>query len=128
MANEMSTIRPILSLNQQLPNSKETQLSFIRKFENSLEDRLSSEDTKLESVKALEKLNEQYDRPKHTVSLIHFVFNDEYREVAIKAYDDVKYKINVLDCIARVPHYFGYLKTMAAYHYGLSQFSVQYRM
>lgn len=33
MATEMSLIRPILGLNQQLPNSKENQLAFIRKFE-----------------------------------------------------------------------------------------------
>jgi len=36
VAHEMSLIRPILGLNQQLPNSKENQLAFVRRFENVL--------------------------------------------------------------------------------------------
>ena len=45
-ANEMALIRPNLTLNQQLPNSKENQLSFIKKFENVINDRLTESSIK----------------------------------------------------------------------------------
>jgi len=49
----MSLIRPNLSLNQQLPNSKENQLSFIKKFENMINDRIT-----LGKVENASKINE----------------------------------------------------------------------
>ena len=125
-AHEMSLVRPILGLNQQLPNSKEDLLSFINSFENILEERLSV-DKSNSSIKEFQDFNHRLGYSSNKVSAIDFVYNEEYREAAIKAYDKVMYKVNILRLITKVPHYFGYLKTATSTHYALVNRSIQYR-
>ena len=127
VAQEMSLIRPILGLNQQLPNSKENQLAFVRRFENVLQEKLSGKKASTNEIKALNDLNKQYNISENQVSIERFAFDSEYRQTAIDAYGSIMTKINILDVIDKVPHYFGYLRTMAGYHYGMSKFSIQYR-
>lgn len=127
VAHEMSLIRPILGLNQQLPNSKENQLAFVRRFENILQEKLAGKKASTNEIKILNDYNKQYNILENQISIERFAFDPEYRQAAIDAYGSVMTKINILDVIDKVPHYFGYLRTMAGYHYGMSKFSIQYR-
>lgn len=61
------------------------------------------------------------------ISIEMFAFSPSYRQLAIKAYGSIMYKINILDVLTKNQHYLGYLRTMAAYHYGMKKFSIQYR-
>ena len=129
-ASEMSLIRPNLGLNQQLPNSKENQINFIKKFENIIRDRLNSIDSNQQSkdtpeLSALEALNEEGNP--HKVDLVKFIWDENYRNTAIAAYESIKYKVNALDVLLKVPHYFGYLKACGALYKSLQNVSVQYR-
>ena len=127
-ANEMALIRPNLTLNQQLPNSKENQLSFIKKFENVINDRLTESSVKeSEALSVFEQMNESKDIPGLNVNISEFVWDEDYRKAAIAAYDSIKFKVNVLDVLPKVPHYFGYLKACDALYESLKYQSVQYR-
>ena len=127
-ANEMALIRPNLTLNQQLPNSKENQLSFIKKFENVINDRLTESSIKeSEALSVFEQINESKDIPGLNVNISEFVWDEDYRKAAIAAYDSIKFKVNVLDVLPKVPHYFGYLKACDALYESLKYQSVQYR-
>lgn len=127
-ASEMSLIRPNLTLNQQLPNSKENQINFVKKFENIIYDRLSSTDIKeTQELKELAQLNDELGKEKYAIDLVNFVWKEDYRNAAIKAYESIKYKVNVLDLLLKVPHYFGYLKSCSALYKSLQNSSLQYR-
>ena len=130
-ASEMSLIRPNLGLNQQLPNSKENQLSFIKKFENIINDRITTgkveNASRIEEIQDFKDLNESKGIEGLNVSVSEFIWDENYRNTAIKAYDSIKFKVNALDVLVKVPHYFGYLKACDALYQSLSYQSVQYR-
>ena len=130
-ASEMSLIRPNLGLNQQLPNSKENQLSFIKKFENTINDRITTgkieNASKIKEIQDFKNLNESKGIEGLNVSITEFIWDEDYRNSAIKAYDAIKFKVNALDVIVKVPHYFGYLKSCDALYESLQYQSVQYR-
>lgn len=130
-ASEMSLIRPNLSLNQQLPNSKENQLSFIKKFENMINDRITlgkvENASKINEIQDFKDFNERKGIEGLNISISEFVWDEEYRNAAIRAYDSIKFKVNALDVLVKVPHYFGYLKACDALYQSLAYQSVQYR-
>lgn len=131
-AHEMSLIRPNLGLNQQLPNSKEKQINFVKKFENAIYDRLNNIDTREQEkdtpeLQALADLNEILGKNKYAVDITKFIWDENYRNTAIAAYESIKYKVNILDVLMKVPHYFGYLKACGALYKSLQNVSVQYR-
>lgn len=130
-ASEMSLIRPNLSLNQQLPNSKENQLSFIKKFENIINDRITlgkvENASKINEIQDFKDFNERKGIEGLNISISEFIWDEEYRNAAIKAYDSIKFKVNTLDVLVKVPHYFGYLKACDALYQSLVYQSVQYR-
>ena len=130
-ASEMSLIRPNLGLNQQLPNSKENQLSFIKKFENIINDRITTgkveNASRIKEIQDFKDLNESKGIEGLNVSVSEFIWDENYRNAAIKAYDSIKFKVNALDVLVKVPHYFGYLKACDALYQSLSYQSVQYR-
>lgn len=131
-AHEMSLIRPNLGLNQQLPNSKEKQINFVKKFENAIYDRLNNIDTREQEkdtpeLQALADLNEILEKNKYAVDITKFIWDENYRNTAIAAYESIKYKVNILDVLMKVPHYFGYLKACGALYKSLQNVSVQYR-
>lgn len=131
-AHEMSLIRPNLGLNQQLPNSKEKQINFVKKFENAIYDRLNNIDTREQEkdtpeLQALADLNEILEKNKYAIDITKFIWDENYRNTAIAAYESIKYKVNILDVLMKVPHYFGYLKACGALYKSLQNVSVQYR-
>lgn len=131
-AHEMSLIRPNLGLNQQLPNSKEKQINFVKKFENAIYDRLNNINTREQEkdtpeLQALADLNEILGKNKYAVDITKFIWDEIYRNTAISAYESIKYKVNILDVLMKVPHYFGYLKACGALYKSLQNVSLQYR-
>ena len=132
MSDEMSLIRGLLSLNQQLPNSKENSLAFINKFQSILENRIEGSDNAkairdTREVKDFGELNKSKGIEGLRVSLEEFVFDPEYRKAAIAAYGQAKFAVNILGVIESVQNYFGYLTTAAVAQFGLKDMSYVYR-
>lgn len=48
------------------------------------------------------------------IDLSRFANDKNYREKAIERYEEVKHSFNILDAVSTVPHFFGYLKSLAA--------------
>ena len=129
-AHEMSLLRPLLSLNQQLPNSQEDLLSFINKFEEILlkrRDIIGMTDSNTKEVSDFNSLNEELGIKTNMIDIHQFIWSEKYREAAIKAYGSIKYSINVLECVSTLPHYFGYLQTAEAAYRGLQEVCLQFR-
>lgn len=47
------------------------------------------------------------------INLTKFAFDREYREQCVAKYEEVKHSFNILDAISRVPHFMGYVQTLA---------------
>lgn len=124
-ASEMSLIRPILALNQQLPNSQEDMIAFITKFEEIISTRLREGEIKElpEAVKNFKKINDN----ELNIDINKFLYDKDYQKAAIDAYDSIKFQINVLEAITMLPHYFGYLQTAGASYKAMMERSIQFR-
>jgi len=98
-------------------------LSFIKKFENTINDRILSgkieNASKIKEVQDFKDLNESKGINGLNVSITEFIWDEDYRKAAIKAYDSIKFKVNALDVLVKVPHYFGYLKSCDALYESL---------
>lgn len=129
-AHEMSLLRPLLSLNQQLPNSQEDMLSFINKFEEIIlkrRDLMGRTNSNTQEIAEFNAMNSELGIDKDMIDIHQFIWKEDYRNAAIKAYGSIKYSINVLECISTLPHYFGYLQTAEAAYKGMSEISIQFR-
>ena len=127
-SHEMSLLRPLLGLNQQLPNSQEDFLAFVNNFGEIINSRKKLlGDFSATELDDFESLNESLGISGLTVDLHQFVWNPEYQKAAIAAYGSIKYQVNVLDCITKVPHYFGYLRTAEAAYRINKALSIQFR-
>ena len=127
-AQEMSLLRPLLGLNQQLPNSQEDFLAFVNNFGEIINSRKKLlGDFSATELDNFESLNESLGISGLTVDLHQFIWNPEYQKAAIAAYGSIKYQVNVLDCITKVPHYFGYLRTAEAAYRINKALSIQFR-
>ena len=47
------------------------------------------------------------------IDLNKFAFDQEYRQKAIDTYEKVKHSFNILDAVSKVPHFMGYIQTLA---------------
>lgn len=47
------------------------------------------------------------------IDLTRFAFDKAYREQCIAKYEEIKHSFNILDAVARVPHFMGYIQTLA---------------
>lgn len=47
------------------------------------------------------------------IDLTKFAFDERYREQCVAKYEEVKHSFNILDAISRVPHFMGYVQTLA---------------
>lgn len=90
-AQEMRTLGAILSLNQGLKTDQDSILRQISLIENALKERGGD----------------------HEVDLTKFAFDENYRQKVIEDYEDVKHSFNIYDVISTVPHFMGYLQTLA---------------
>lgn len=47
------------------------------------------------------------------IDLTRFAFDKAYREQCIAKYEEIKHSFNILDAVSRVPHFMGYVQTLA---------------
>lgn len=93
-SDEFAKLRRILGINQGLRTSR-----------NEL----------VQQVNNIEKLI--YDitkNPEDLIDIVRFVNDEEYRNKKILEYEKHKHSFNILDIVSTVPHYFGYLKSLAS--------------
>lgn len=94
-AAEMKTLGSILSLNQGIKTSPDQLLSQVNKIERCVYD--TTKKKKLEDL----------------IDLTRFAFDEAYREECIAKYERVKKAFNILDVVSKVPHFMGYVQTLA---------------
>lgn len=71
-------------------------------------DELSSQINNLERA-----IYNQTENLEDLIDLSKFAFDEAYREECIAKYEEIKHSFNILDAIARVPHFMGYVQTLA---------------
>ena len=47
------------------------------------------------------------------INLTRFAFDRAYREQCVAKYEEIKHSFNILDAVSRVPHFMGYVQTLA---------------
>lgn len=60
------------------------------------------------------------------IDIKRFAFDSDYRQQAIQRYEENKITFNVLDVISKIPHFMGYVRTMAISEY-MRERSFKYR-
>ena len=92
-AEEMRSLGAILSLNQGIKTNPEGLLNQVNLIERAIYDKTGD----------LEDL----------VDLTKFVFDAQYRQDCIQKYENVKHSFNIYDVVSTIPHFMGYLQTLA---------------
>lgn len=92
-AEEMRSLGAILSLNQGIKTNPEGLLNQVNLIERAIYDKTGD----------LEDL----------VDLNRFVFDTQYRQDCIQKYEEVKHSFNIYDVVSTIPHFMGYLQTLA---------------
>ena len=127
---EIRIFSQIGRLNQDLPNTIQDKLVWKDKFELAIDKRIKSlsmyEKSKPEVANAIQRLNklneEQVNKSKnkskqmknlHRIDFVRFVEDEEYRKEIIDIYDALKVIVNPYAAMANLPHYFGYMQTLA---------------
>lgn len=92
-AKEMRRLGSIFSLNQGIKNDPEGLLRQVNLIERAVYDITKDE--------------------KDLIDINKFAFDEAYRQRAINAYENVKHSFNILEAVATVPHFMGYVQTLA---------------
>lgn len=92
-AQEMRRLGSIFSLNQGIKNDPEGLLRQVNLIERAVYDITEDE--------------------KDLIDINKFAFDEAYRQRAINAYENVKHSFNILEAVATVPHFMGYVRTLA---------------
>lgn len=128
-SQEMSALRPLLALNQGIPNKMEDQFNFLSNFGSIITKRIGTigqeNVTKFYDVQdkldELQQLNQQlYDqglisidvqKSPYYVDLNTFVSDPEYNKVVKDIYGKIKFAVNIFKVVDGVSHYHSYLRT-----------------
>lgn len=92
-SEEMRRLGAIFGINQGLKNKVDESLRQINNIERAIYDITEDEDD--------------------IIDLVKFAFDEDYREECINKYDNIKHTFNILDAVATVPHYLGYIQMLA---------------
>ena len=92
-AEEMRRLGSILSLNQGIKTNSERLLNQINLIERAIYDITENQED--------------------LINLQKFVFDEQYRKQCIDKYEEYKHTFNILDVVATIPHFMGYLQTLA---------------
>lgn len=92
-ADEMKTLGQILGVNGGIKTDYEGLINQINRIER--------------------VISNQTNRFEDIIDLTKFVFDENYRQECIEKYEQVKHTFNVLDCLAKVPHFFQYITDLA---------------
>ena len=92
-AKEMRRLGSIFSLNQGIKNDPEGLLRQVNLIERAIYDITENE--------------------RDIIDINKFAFDEAYRQKAINAYEKVKHSFNILEAVSTVPHFMGYVQTLA---------------
>lgn len=92
-AKEMRRLGSIFSLNQGIKSDPEGLLRQVNLIERAVYDITKDK--------------------KDLIDINKFAFDEAYRQRAINAYENVKHSFNILEAVAIVPHFMGYVQTLA---------------
>ena len=92
-AEEMRILGQLLSLNQGIKTNIEDLLKQVNLIERAIYNKTGN-------------LNDLVD-------LNRFVFDEDYRQQCINKYEEYKHSFNIYDVVSTVPHFMGYLQTLA---------------
>lgn len=118
-AQEMRIQGSIFSLNQGLSTKAPELVNRVNTIQNCISDRQTAKYNERVRKAKLQAFitNSDYKKPDAPTpikfDLVQFCFDDVYREEQVKQYDAHKHTINILDSISTVPHFFGYLRSLA---------------
>lgn len=124
IANEQSRLRPILGLNQELPNDLASQFKFLRNFENIFVQRAAELSPNNKAIKDFKEWNGD----SLEIDFSRFITDSDYRDNIIKFYEPIKAAINIFDVMANSKHYFGYAEAANATIQSLMLASTTYRI
>ena len=128
-SQEMSALRPLLALNQGIPNKMEDQFNFLTNFGSIITNRVNT--IGQENVIKFYNVQEQLDqlatfnqqlyeqgiisvdvqKSPYYIDLNTFVSNPEYNKLAKDIYGKIKFAVNILKVVDGVSHYHSYLRT-----------------
>lgn len=121
-ASEMKILGELYGLNKGLVTKSEEVLQKVMGIADLVKDRQQVIDRKYyrkELNKAIRGNIEDFKYPEiktpkpDKIDIVRFCFDKDYREEQIEAYDRVKHTINILDAVGSVPHFDGYLQSLA---------------
>ena len=121
-ASEMKILGQLYGLNKGLVTKSEEVLQKVMGIADLVKDRQQIIDRKYyrkELNKAVRGNIEDFKYPEikspkpEKIDIVRFCFDKDYREEQIEAYDRVKHTINILDAVGSVPHFDGYLQSLA---------------
>lgn len=92
-AKEMRRLGSIFSLNQGIKTDPEGLLRQVNLIERAVYDITGD--------------------AKDIIDINRFAFDETYRQRAIDAYENVKHSFNILEAVSTVPHFMGYVQTLA---------------
>lgn len=128
-SQEMSALRPLLALNQGIPNKMEDQFNFLTNFGSIITNRINTigqeNVSKFYNVQdqltRLSELNQQLyeqglisvdiEKTPYYIDLNTFVSNPEYNQLIKDIYGKIKFAVNILKVVDGVSHYHSYLRT-----------------
>lgn len=124
-SQELSALRPLLALNQGLPNTLVDQLNFESNFGNIIQNRLNVIGRNNlerfynvgELLNNLKTLNDKYreqgliiNQGDYYVDLNMFESNPEYNKLVKDIYGKIKFAVNIFKVVDGVSHYKSYLR------------------
>lgn len=111
-AKEMQILGRILSSNKGVKSRTEEGTTFIKQIENAIIDR--------KEIMGLNPTEEDQ------LDFVLFATDANYREEAIRKYEEVKHTTNILDVVSKAPHFLSYIRTCsipyAAFKAGSAKF------
>ena len=128
-SQEMSALRPLLALNQGIPNKMEDQFNFLTNFGSIITNRINTIGQESVSkfyniqdqLTRLSELNQQLyeqglisvdvEKTPYYIDLNTFVSNPEYNQLVKDIYGKIKFAVNILKVVDGVSHYHSYLRT-----------------
>ena len=117
-ASELKTLGSFLGANQGVKNTYADFLNFVKNFENAIADRYTT------YLKYGGKSISNFDT---SLDFSRFIYDPEYRQDRIEAYEKIKASFNILEVLTTVPHYWGYLQTVYTKHGALYESSARHR-
>lgn len=130
IAEEQSTLRPLMKLNQGLENKVEDSIKFYSDFSKIISDRIEilgkqralKRDNTSELLAKLKQMNDDLrasgvinSKEDYYIDLHTFLYNPEYNKLVKDIYGNIKCTTNIFKVVDSIPNYRKYLRLADAY-------------